>query len=149
MTLNIVQFCALFFVAVTLGPSLAHLLELPNKIHLSERDYLTVQQIYRRWALLGFAVAGALIFTLIQAVLLRDQPRVFCWTLVALACICATQVLFWTLTYPANRAAANWTTLPAHWTALRARWEYSHAAAAGLNLIAHAALVISLLVRCP
>jgi hypothetical protein len=34
MRLDIVQFCALFFVALMLGPSLAHLFELPNKIHL-------------------------------------------------------------------------------------------------------------------
>jgi hypothetical protein len=34
MTLDIVQFGALFFVALMLGPSLAHLFELPNKIHL-------------------------------------------------------------------------------------------------------------------
>jgi hypothetical protein len=146
MRLKIVQFCALFFLAVTLGASLAHLFELPNKIHLNDRDYLTVQQIYRGWAVLGFAFVAALVFTIMQAILVRTQPSALGWTLVALGCMCASQVLFWTLTYPANRATANWTTLPAQTASLRARWEYSHAAGAGLNLIAHAGLVLSLLV---
>jgi hypothetical protein len=41
--------------------------ELPNKINLTRDNYLTVQQIYRGWALLGFVVAGALPSTLILA----------------------------------------------------------------------------------
>ena len=55
------RFIALLCTALALAPALAHLLELPNKINLSREDYLTVQQIYRGWALLGFVVAGALL----------------------------------------------------------------------------------------
>jgi len=58
-------------------------------------------------------------------------------------CIVAAQVLFWMLTFPANQATANWTTLPADWAALRARWEYSHAMAAGLNLLALLSLLLA------
>jgi hypothetical protein len=50
MVLQTVRFCCLLFAAFALAPSLAHLLELPNKIHLPAEDYLRVQQIYRGWA---------------------------------------------------------------------------------------------------
>jgi hypothetical protein len=60
MGLTTARFFSLLFVALALAPALAHLLELPNKIGLSHDAYLTVQQIYRGWALLGLVVAGAL-----------------------------------------------------------------------------------------
>lgn len=50
MSTKTIYFIAVFFVALALGPALAHLLELPNKINLGREDYLTVQQIYRGWA---------------------------------------------------------------------------------------------------
>jgi hypothetical protein len=53
------RFSSLLFTAL----ALAHLLELPNKIGLARDDYLTVQQIYRGWALLGIVVVAALIST--------------------------------------------------------------------------------------
>jgi hypothetical protein len=44
------RFLSILFVALTMAPSVAHLLELPNKLSLPADDYLTVQQIYRGWA---------------------------------------------------------------------------------------------------
>ena len=40
MTLNTVRFLSLLFVALALAPSLAHPLELPNKINLSHDEYV-------------------------------------------------------------------------------------------------------------
>jgi hypothetical protein len=68
-------FFSLLFAALALAPAMAHLLELPNKINLSREDYLTVQQIYRGWALLGFVVAGALLSTLALAITVRHEAR--------------------------------------------------------------------------
>lgn len=102
MPLKTMRFMALLFTALALAPALAHLLELPNKIGLPKDDYLTVQQIYRGWALLGFVVAGALLSNLVLAVSVRNKPRAFVLTLIAFFCIVATQVVFWTITYPAN-----------------------------------------------
>jgi serine protease Do len=56
------------------------LLELPNKINLSREDYLTVQQIYRGWALLGVVVAGALLSTLVLAIMVGKRPKIFILT---------------------------------------------------------------------
>jgi hypothetical protein len=147
MALTIFRFLSLFFAALAFAPAMAHLLELPNKIHLSREDYLTVQQIYRGWALLGVVVAGALLSTLILTIMVRREPKAFALSLLALLCLVATQVVFWIFTYPANRQTNNWAILPVNWLELRNQWEYSHATGAGLNLFALIALILSVLVR--
>ena len=140
-------FLALCFVGLALGPALAHLLELPNKIGLSRDEYLVVQQIYSGWALLGFVVAGALLSTLALCVAERGRKKSFVPALVGFLAIVGTQIVFWTFTFPANAATENWTVLPDDWAALRAQWEYSHAASAALNLVALVAVSIAVLNR--
>lgn len=142
---KLAYFIAFLFCGLALGPALAHLLALPNKIALDRDQYFTVQQIYRGWALLGIVVFGALISTLGLAVVLRGERRPALWALLAFLCIAGTQGIFWSFTYPANQATVNWTEIPAGWELLRTQWEYSHAASAGLNLIALLALVLSVL----
>ena len=121
----------------------AHLLELPNKIRLPRDAYLTVQQIYRGWALLGIAVIAAIASTLGLAIMVRHERRMFTGAIVALSCLVATQIIFWTFTYPVNQITANWTVAPENWKELRAQWEYSHAVAACLDFAALIALVWS------
>ena len=134
---------ALFFAALALAPALAPLLELPNKIGLSREQYLTVQQIYRGWALLGIVILGALVSTLVLTILSYGMRREFALALTAFLCIVGTQVVFWTFTFPTNQETVNWTILPGYWAALRTQWEYSHAASAVLNLGALVAFILS------
>jgi hypothetical protein len=141
--MTVARRCALLFAALALAPALAHLLELPNKIGLSREEYLTVQQIYRGWALLGIVILGALVSTLVLAILLRGRPG-FALALTAFLCIVGTQAVFWTFTFPTNQETMNWTVLPDHWAALRTQWEYSHATSAVLNLLALIALILSI-----
>jgi len=141
-TSGVFLLASLLFVALAWGPAAAHLLELPAKITLSRDDYLTVQQLYRGWALLGVVVAGALLSTGAFAWTSRHAP----WASfagVAFACVVGAQVVFWTLTFPTNQITDNWTALPDDWEALRAQWEYSHAAGASLNLVALIALLLA------
>lgn len=145
--MRILRFFSLFFMALTLGPALAHLFELPHKIFLSKEEYFIVQQIYRGWALLGIVIAGAFLSTLSVTIMARGKPKVFTLTLLGLLCIVGAQVVFWTFTYPTNQATQNWTILPDNWQALRNQWEYSHATGAGLNLLALVFLLLSVLVR--
>lgn len=145
MKLKLLYFLSLSFAVLATAPSVAHLLELPNKIELSRADYFTVQQIYRGWALLGFVVFGALLFTLLLTIALRHRRKAFGFALVALTCIIGTQAVFWAYTAPANQATSNWTVSPENWAALRAQWEYSHAAGAVLNLLAVGMLIASVL----
>jgi hypothetical protein len=60
---SVIQFCAILFTALALVPALAHAMELPNKMRLPREHYLTVQSIYRGWALVGVLVVGALAST--------------------------------------------------------------------------------------
>jgi hypothetical protein len=147
MGLKTIRFLALLFTALALAPALAHLLELLNKINLSREAYLTVQQIYRGWALLGFVVVGALLANLILTIMVRTKPKVFVLNLITFLCIVGAQVVFWMFTYPANQATSNWTMLPENWLHLRTQWEYSHAAGAVLNVIAFITLILSVLVQ--
>ncbi|SDY31943.1 hypothetical protein [Nitrosomonas sp. Nm33] len=74
MGLKIASFVALVFTALALGAALAYLYELPNKITLSREDYLTVQQIYRGWALLGIIEFASLFSVLTLAIMVRKSP---------------------------------------------------------------------------
>jgi hypothetical protein len=145
--MTLLRFAALLFAALALGPALAHLLELPNKIGLTREEYLAVQQIYAGWWMLGIVVLGALLSSLALAIAARRRRREFIPALIAFLCIAGTQAIFWTFTYPANEQTANWTMLPEQWRALRAQWEYSHAAGALLNLGAFIALACAVLAR--
>lgn len=145
MKLQLVRFSALFFVALALVPAGAHLAELPNKIGLTAAEYLTVQQIYRSWALFAIVIFGALLSTATVAFLVRGTGCEFKYTIAAFLCILATQVIFWTFTFPVNQTTSNWTFLPPNWMELRAQWEYSHAASAVLNVFALIAMILAVL----
>ena len=56
MTMNLVWVLSLLLAALAMVPAAAHLLELPNKIRLTGKEYLTVQRLYRGWALAGIVV---------------------------------------------------------------------------------------------
>lgn len=140
-----VQFVAILSVAVAMAGGWAHLLELPNKIALSREDYLTVQQIYRGWALLGIAVVAALISTGALTWLRRGEGAPFYFALLATVLIALSLVVFFSFTFPANQATQNWTVLPEGWENLRRQWEYSHAVSAILYFIALASLSLSVI----
>jgi hypothetical protein len=87
MGLRATQFCAIVLTALALVPAGAHLFELPNKIGLSQQDYFVVQGIYRGWALFGVVLIGALIATLVLAVLVRGERTSFWLALAAFVLI--------------------------------------------------------------
>jgi len=57
----------------------------------------------------------------------------------------ATLGVFFTWTYPANRATHNWTVAPANWEQLRMQWEYSHAVNALLAFAALCSVIVAAL----
>lgn len=136
---------SLALAALVLMPAGAHLLALPNKIGMSADDYLVAQQAYRGWAFTGVLVFAGIIATTIYAWRARGTGPMGHAVQLALACLVASQVVFWTLVFPGNQQTQNWTTLPANWETLRERWEYGHALAAALDLVALCALLASLL----
>jgi hypothetical protein len=145
MTLRVLQFLAIVLVALALAPGCAHLFALPNKIGLPQDRYFIVQDIYRGWALLGIVLFGALAACLALTVALWRRRGPFWLALSAFALVAATLVIFFTWTYPANQATANWTVAPANWQDLRTQWEYAHAVNAVLTFLALCAVTLSAL----
>lgn len=140
-------FVALLATALALGGALAHALELPNKIGMSRAEYFVVQSIYRGWNRLGYLLAVELVGMLAVVILYRRERRVMWSALVAVGGVIAAQVVFWTLTFPANIATSNWTVQITNWETLRRQWEYSHLAGAVCQTLAMAALIIAVLAR--
>lgn len=140
------QLAAILLTAIAMSAGWAHLLEMPNKMGLSREDYLTVQQIYRGWALLGFAVVGALMASAALTFVERGSGATFRFALAGTVLVALTLVVFFGFTFPANQATRNWTSLPDDWEALRRQWEASHAVSAVLYLLALGALVASAVV---
>lgn len=140
-------FVALLASALLLGPALAHAFELPNKIGLPRDEYFIVQKAYRGWNLFAWLLAVQVLALLAAAISARPERRVLVLTLLALACVLAAQGVFWTFTYPANVATANWTVSPDDWAKLRLRWEFSHAAGAALQVLGLSLLFIAVLNR--
>ena len=138
--------------ALSLGPALGHLLELPAKMAYEGAVWLRISQtLYATFGTVGAAFeVGAVITTVVLAILVRQRPA-FGWTILAAVCVVLTHAAYWLLLAPVNATIAGLTleTLPANWMLLRNQWEYTHAARAVLQFIALAALVYSILLETP
>jgi hypothetical protein len=141
-----VAFLAILFTALALVPAGAHFFELPNKIGLSQEQYFIVQNIYRGWALFGIVLFGALAANLALAIVLRRQRAPFWLALAGFVLVALTLAIFFTWTYPANQATANWTVAPENWEALRTQWEYAHATNAVLTFLALGSVTLAALI---
>jgi len=143
--IELVFFASLLSTALSLGPALAHLLALPNKIDLPLADYFVAQQAYRGWALLGLLLFVQIVSILALIIVTRHARHLCRLAILAFICVIAAQLLFWIFTFPANRRTENWTVAPTDWESLRQQWEYSHAGGALLQLLALIALISALL----
>ena len=143
MGMGLTQFIAVILTALALVPAGAHLLELAHKITLDRAQYLTVQQLYRGWALLGAVLIAALLANLVLTVRSRRKGWPMRLAAIATLLLAANLTIFFIWTFPANQATGNWTVMPADWEALRDQWEYSHAVNALLTFLALSATLAS------
>ena len=145
MVFESVGLLAVISVALCLIPAGAHFFELTNKMSLSTTDYMTTQKIYAGWSPFGVVIIAAIVFTLTHTLMVRTARMAFLLSLTAFLCLGATQVIFWTCTYPMNVATNNWTTIPQDFEAARRQWEYSHAVNAVLTFVALVTITHSIL----
>ena len=143
---ELVPFLAVLFCSFALMPSGAHALELASKMHMSERDYMTVQNVYRGWALAGSVVIVALVFTAWFAMMTHSRTA-FWLASGAFLCLIGTQAVFWLFTYPINTRTENWSKPPDDFEHARRQWEFSHAASAVLNLAALTLIILAVIAR--
>src|SRR5215831_12916220 len=140
-----VRLLAVISVALCLIPAGAHFFELANKMSLSTAEYMTTQKIYAGWSFFGVAIIAAIAFTLTHTLMVRAEHAAFLLSLTALLCLGATQVIFWTFTYPINVVTNNWTISPQDFETARRQWEYSHAVNAVLTFVALVTITLSTL----
>jgi hypothetical protein len=135
---------SLIFVALTLGLTFAHVLEIIGKLRLGARDWLTVQQnLYVAFGPIGGACEILAIAFTWLTVLSRasgsGEAR-YSW----IAAIAASVGLgVWAVVVaPMNAVLSSWTpdSLRSDWTLVRDRWELGHAAQFVLYAIAFIAL---------
>ena len=107
-------------------------------------EYMTTQKIYAGWSFFGVAIIAAILLT--HTLMVRAERMAFLLSLTALLCLGATQVIFWTFTYPMNVATNNWTITPQDFEAARQQWEYSHAVNAVLTFVAFVTTTLSALI---
>ena len=162
--LQILQVVTLMLVAVTMALALAHALEYPGKMRLSEQEYLATQAIYYPGFTLGGIAEGVSVIALgALAFLTRGSGATFWLTLAAFLAISALHLVYWMLTHPVNnfwlkdmkmnRPSNRFFGLsPAprsgapepEWTQLRDQWERSHLIRAVLGVVGLLLLTISL-----
>jgi Domain of unknown function (DUF1772) len=162
--LLILQVVAVTLVSVAMALALAHALELPGKMRLSEETYRAVQPIYYP----GFTIGGGFgeglgLLALLALLFLTPSGSAAFWlTLAAFVALAAMHGAYWLLTHPVNnfwvkdigmgKAGSAFfgiggPTQAGHapdWRALRDRWEYSHVVRAALGLISQTLLIIAI-----
>ena len=114
---------------------------------MSEQQYYVVQDIYRGWWVVGLLLPAALIANVALAVAVRADLTARGLATAAAALILLNLVVFAIWTRPVNFITDDWTVRLADWEALRRQWEYSHAANAGITLIAFCASTLAALHR--
>lgn len=160
---SVLQIITVMLVAVAMALSLAHALELPEKMRLDKETYYAMQPIYYP----GFTIGGisepvGIILTIILLFLTPFGSAEFWLTLVTLLGLIGMQAVYWLVTHPVNKfwvegeklsgvgsgffsfGTNKEETRPPDWTELRNRWEYSHVARAGLAFVGLTALVIAI-----
>lgn len=134
---------AVVFACLAMVPAGAHLFSMASKLRLDGDAYLAAQRAYDGWNLFAIVVIGAVISSLVLTIALYRSGEGYFLAAIAFLCLAGTQVIFWTFTFPMNRATENWTMLPPKWEFLRMQWEFSHAGSAVLNFIALVLLVFT------
>lgn len=146
------RFVTILLVALLLGLSFAHVLELPAKMQYDAALYITLQKtLYVAWGppnVGGILEPAAILATVSLAFILRHKRPAFWLTLGAgVALLLAFPVIFFVFVAPANEAFLSATTasVPANWMELRTNWETGHAIRFVLQLVALGLLTLSVL----
>jgi hypothetical protein len=147
MRTRIIFGLAIILTALALVPAGAHLFALPNKIGLTQEDYLVAQSVYRGWALFGGVLISALVIDIVLAILLLGQGMRSYLASAAALCMGLTLVIFFVEIYPVNEVTNNWTVVPDNWIVLRLQWEIAHAVNAAITFLALCCVTAAALVK--
>lgn len=145
------RFITLVLAALGLAPGVAHVLELPPKMHYDAELYAAVTStLYRLFGSVGAAFQiGAILMAAVLTFLVRGRPA-FRRTFFGTLGLVLSLVLWTALVAPVN---AQWleviqsapAAVPAAYLRLRPRWEYGHVAACAAWFTGFSLLILSVL----
>lgn len=143
-------FLALVLGALSLAPSVTHVLEAPPRLwHWSPGLWREATVFGAQFAFLARVAApidvAAILATAVLALNLRGER----WAMAAALLFLAALLAWFALVAPANAVLATWLPgpIPPGFDAVRLRWESGHAAVATLKLMGYLALCQSVLRR--
>jgi hypothetical protein len=145
------RFIALMLTSLSLGLSMAHLLELPQRIKFEQQlwvDVTVFQNVYRLFGSVGAVFEiGAILAAIVLAFLVRKRRPTFYWTFGGAALLAIAFASWLLFVAPMNTEFARWLTnpIPTDWTRYRNQWEYAHAINAIIKLFGFGLLVLSML----
>lgn len=152
--LRVWRFITVLLVALSMSMAFCHALELIPKMRYDSSLYLTLQRtLYVLFGVpLGASIeVGAVISSVILAVLVRRRSPAFALTAIAAACMVFAHAIWWIRVNPANMAFFHMAVNdpPTDWRTWRFQWEYAHLARFVLEFISFAGLLLSLILETP
>ncbi len=127
---------SLLLVALTLGMTFCHVMEMPGKLRLDAGTWLAGQQkLYVAFGTVGAVIEVlAILLTWPVAVQVRHCQPAFRCTVAAGGYVSAGLAVWFALVAPVNNVLSGWTPaiLPSDWSSYRDRWETGHAIHAAL-----------------
>jgi hypothetical protein len=146
------RFVAIMSTALAMTACVAHLMELPAKMHLERSLYVRLHRtLYLNFGRIAGPAEGLAVVSCAALALWsrtkRPRPRAFPLTAAAAGSLAAAHGIFWSVVNPVNIEMVKWPldSIPPDWMAYRDRWEYGHATRAFLITSALATLIASLL----
>jgi hypothetical protein len=144
---TVVPMLSLLFVALTLGLTFAHVVEIVGKLRLDGPEWLTVQQnLYVAFGVVGGTCEVlAIVFTWLTVWQRPRGTREARYTWIAAIAVSVGLVAWALIVAPMNTILSGWTpeSLPLDWTRVRDRWEIGHATQAALFALAFITLALA------
>ncbi|MGH7503773.1 MAG: DUF1772 domain-containing protein, partial [Longimicrobiales bacterium] len=155
MLIPIWRFTTLLLVALSMGLSFCHLMEMPIRLRWEPVLWITVTNVQGLYWLFGRVGAvidvAAWVTAVALAFLVRQRLPAFWWTVLGAALMVVAHAAWWALVAPANAIMAGWSPegIPLDFIEVRNQWEYTHATIALLKILGLCALLLSVLLETP
>lgn len=137
--------------ALSLGPSLAHVLESGPRLYVWSpelwREATVFNQQFKLFAVIGAPLdIAAIVVLAVFAFMLHGDDPAFGFALGATVLFAFALIAWFLIVSPANAVLATWTpgSIPGDFDAVRWRWEAGHMVVAGLKLAGFVLLACSL-----
>ena len=150
MFLTAMHVATVFLVALVMGTTLAHALEMPTKMRVSGSFWVECQHtLYRFFRYIAGPIEVAAVLISAVLVYFTFGQATFGASLVTSILLIAAFIVWAVVTERVNRQVAKWTAtdIPRDWERWRTQWEYSHLVRFLLHFIAFASSVLAALMH--